>query len=150
MKLNLIRYSSNEESTLGLLYIDGIFECYTLEDEYNSEKIKGETRIPEGLYKINFRKQLSPMAEKYQERYYWFKWHLEIQDIPGFTHVYIHIGNSDDDTEGCILVGNTANNNQIEDGFIGQSRSAFQDLYNVIKEALDDGEECTIEIGDIR
>ena len=52
MNLKLVRYSDNKESTLGILFLDDEFLCYTLEDTHRKEKIAGQTRIPEGKYKI--------------------------------------------------------------------------------------------------
>jgi hypothetical protein len=69
MKIYLLRYSSQSEDTLGLIMIDGKFECYTLEDQYRNFKVKGDTRIPEGTYKIKFRKVNSPLTEKYRKRF---------------------------------------------------------------------------------
>ena len=55
MKLELKRFSSQSDTTLGLLFVDGEFECFTLEDEYREEKVKGEPTIPAGTYKIEKR-----------------------------------------------------------------------------------------------
>ena len=60
MELKVVRFSSEEDSTNGVLFdvTDGIdFLCYTLEDEYRAmeDKIVSETRIPEGIYKITLR-----------------------------------------------------------------------------------------------
>jgi len=136
MNLTLNRYSSNVESTLGLLYINNKFECYTLEDEKREIKKRGETRIPAGLYDIRFREVMSGMTEKYREKYSFFSWHLHLINVPGFEYIYIHAGNTDKDTDGCILVGDIANNNSIERGSIAQSRQAFQRIYNKISIAL--------------
>lgn len=149
MKLELLRYSDNKESTLGLLFMDGIFQCYTLEDEFRNLKLAGETRIPAGEYQIIFREEESPMTKRYREDYDFFDWHLMLKNVPGFDFIYIHHGNHDDNTDGCILVGNTANNNQLIDGFIGNSRKAFERLYKKIWRELRSGEKVSIKIVDI-
>lgn len=149
MKLLLKRYSSSDQSTLGLLFIDGVFSCYTLEDPYREKKVHGATRIPEGTYKILFRKTLSPKTIDYRDRFPWFTWHLELLDVDGFQYIYIHIGNTIEDTDGCILVGSKANNNKMEDGFISDSAIAFSKIYNIISEVLYAGEEVEIEIQNI-
>jgi hypothetical protein len=128
------------------LFINGKFESYTLEDEYRAEKVRGETRIPAGTYKIKFREVLSGMTKKYREKYDFFTWHLEIQDVPNFQYVYLHAGNRDDETDGCVLIGDGANNNQIEDGRILSSRQAFTRVYKKITEALEISENVTLEI----
>lgn len=149
MELGLARYSDNGESTLGLLFeIGDRFQCYTLEDQAQAEKVAGETRIPAGRYEIRFREVLSPMTERYRARFDWFTWHLELQDVPGFLYVYVHIGNDADDTDACILVGDQPNNNQRHTGFLGSSTPAFEVLYRKIAEALQSGERVFITIAD--
>ena len=64
MKLELKRFSAQSDTTLGLMFLDGEFECFTLEDEYRAEKIKGETRIPAGTYKVEKREVISGLTEK--------------------------------------------------------------------------------------
>jgi hypothetical protein len=149
MNLKLLRYSSNNESTLGLLFVDDKFECYVLEDEYRAEKVKGETRIPAGTFDIKYREVISGMTERYRNKYDFFTWHLELQNVPNFKYVYMHAGNKDDDTDGCILVGDSANNNKVDDGFIGYSRNAFERIYLKIAQKLDIFEAVQIKIVDM-
>lgn len=146
MDLALLGYSDNGESTLGLLFVDRVFECYTLEDEEQLAKVPGDTRIPDGVYEIKFRRVESGLTKKYRSRFAWFTWHLELQDVPGFSYVYIHVGNDDDDTDACILVGDTANNNQHYSGFIGQSADAYRRLYEKVSSKLNAGERVFIDI----
>lgn len=125
----LQRYSDNGESTLGLLLRGGVFNCYTLEDEARVVKVAGETRIPAGRYPLKLRQELTPLTQKYRNRFPWFEWHVEIADVRGFTNVYIHVGNKDDDTDACVLLGDTANNNRVNTGFIGESVPAYERWY---------------------
>ena len=120
MRLLVQRFSSQNDSTNGLLYEitdDGVrFLCYTLEDERRDEKIMGETRIPEGN----------------------FKW------------ILIHTGNTDEHTAGCLLVGDSQENNTvIKDGFVGKSNNAYKRIYPDIAAAIERGEEVTITYTDI-
>jgi len=148
--LNLKRFSDNGESTLGLMYAQNKFECYSLEDQYQKIKVKGQTRIPEGLYQIKFREYLTGMTERYRKKYTsFFTFHLELQNVPGFKYIYIHSGNTDDHTEGCILVANTVNNNMISDGFAGHSAPAFEKLYKNISQQINTGRKVFIKIEDI-
>jgi hypothetical protein len=62
-------------------------------------------------------------------------------NVPGFSGVRIHAGNSPEDTEGCILVGRT-----VETDWIGESRVAFNRLYFKIADAIARGEEVWLEI----
>lgn len=149
MQLELNRYSDNGNSTLGVLLVDGKFNCYTLEDEARSEKLNGETRIPQGTYRIKFRKVLSPLTRKYREKYDWFEWHLELQDVRGFKYVYVHIGNFEDHTDACILVGQEANNNTLEKGMLKNSMLAFKDLYEWVSLKLKLGAVVLITIRDL-
>jgi hypothetical protein len=71
---------------------------------------------------------------------------LWLRDVPGFEWVYIHIGNTDDDTEGCILVGETID---YESGFMGRSVKAYRYIYPLIATAIEIGEAVTLEIEDI-
>lgn len=125
----LQRYSDDTASTLGLLLLDHKLLAYTLEDERRETKVKGETRIPAGTYNLYLLKQVTPLTERYRARFNWFQWHICLAEVPGFSNVYIHVGNTDRDTDGCILLGDTTNNNVQGDGFIGGSVNAYQRFY---------------------
>lgn len=148
MKLEVLRFSSGEDSTSGLLFdvSNGReFLAYTLEDEYRDSKKYGETRIPAGTYKIQLR-TVGGFHQKYATRFYDIhKGMLHITDVPGFEYILIHCGNTDEHTAGCLLVGDTQNNNMVEeDGFIGRSKTAYKRIYPKIAEVLEKGEEVTI------
>jgi hypothetical protein len=70
---------------------------------------------------------------------------IQVLNVPNFDYILIHCGNDDDDTSGCLLVGNTANNNKTADGMIGSSRLAYQNLYPKIINELLGGKEVSIE-----
>jgi len=131
MKVELVRYQHGKGHTMGLLIIDGKFYCYTLEDEYRTLKKYGSTRIPEGEYDIELKEE-GGFHKRYRSRFgKKHKGMLEICDVPGFTDILIHIGNTDKDTEGCILVGKCA-----EVYYIQQSTDAYIEIYPVISKAL--------------
>lgn len=143
MKLTVIRYSDNDNSTLGLLFLDNKFECYTLEDQYQTKKVYKETRIPAGTYMIKLRKEGGHHL-RYNIKFPDFhKGMLELQDVKGFQYILIHIGNTDDDTAGCLIVGNSINNNQIAKGFISNSTGAYVNLY---KKVVTEAENNTLDI----
>lgn len=144
----LQRYSDNKESTLGLWFMDGKFDGYTLEDEARTVKVSGETRIPAGVYELRLREVMSQMTEKYRAKYPWFTWHIEIMAVPGFQYVYVHIGNIDDDTDACILRGDTTNNNNVSTGFIGQSVPSFERWYKRMQPHLASGGQAYLTIRD--
>lgn len=148
MKFKLQRYSDSGESTLGLLFLDNIFFCYTLEDEFRAVKVAKETRIPAGFYELGLRQEQTPMTIRYQQKYPWFKKHIEILKVPNFTGVYIHVGNRDTDTDGCVLLGDGANNNKVIHGEIAQSTNAFKRFYEKVYPHLNGGGKAFIEIRD--
>lgn len=94
MQITVKRTFKGTEYTIGKLYIDGQYFCDTLEDTVRSVKIAGKTAIPEGKYKV--KKTMSPR----------FKTILpEILNVPNFSGVRIHSGNTAKDTDGCLLLG---------------------------------------------
>lgn len=145
----LQRFSDNRTSTLGImLRSTGMFQGYTLEDEFRPSKIKGETRIPAGKYEIVIQSQDTPMTFRYRQKYPWFINHLMLKDVPGFVGIYIHIGNTDDDTDGCILMGDNADNNVIGPGSISNSTACFKRFYEPLFEYIQSGKKAFIEIRD--
>lgn len=138
MYMQLVREHFTETSTEGKLFVNGTFECHTLEDtdrklEDGGEKIYSKTAIPRGKYDIKV---------SYSNH---FKKPLPILlDVPQFEGVRIHSGNTSRDTEGCIIVGLTNANGT--DDFIGNSKAAFKPLMAKIEEALLNEEEVTLEI----
>ena len=143
MKITLRRNYDTNNHTVGILQV-GSRVFTTLEDSYNSPKIAGKTRIPPGTYEIDLR-TTSPMATKYARRFLDHNGMIWLKNIPQFDYVYIHIGNSEDDTEGCILVGRTMDPKK---GFVGDSVSAYKELYPLIMYAHKQGEQITITITD--
>lgn len=94
-KVEVKRTFKGTEYTIGKLYIDGAYFCDTIEDTVRTgEKIAGKTAIPAGTYKVKM--TWSPRFKRYLP---------EILNVPNFTGVRIHAGNSALDTEGCILLG---------------------------------------------
>lgn len=122
MNLRVIREPSAGGATLGALYLDDVWFCWTLEDEIREQpgrpvaewKVPGETAIPAGRYRVRLSKsaRLGVVTP-------------ELVDVPGFTGIRIHWGNKRQDTEGCPLTGrhrDPANQQVLE------SRLAFEAL----------------------
>ena len=129
---------------MGLLFIDGKFECYTLEDEYRDEKVRGETRIPKGTYTITFR-SVGGFDARYKKKFpKMHKGMLWVRNVPNFEYILIHIGNADENTAGCLLVGKST-----KAGFIGESTQAYKQMYPKVANALLKGEDVTITYHDI-
>jgi hypothetical protein len=75
---------------------------------------------------------------------------LHVLDVPNFEYILIHCGNTDEHTAGCLLVGDSQENNKIKkDGFIGRSTQAYKRIYPEIAKAIKIGQEVTITYKDI-
>jgi len=139
MKITVNRFSDNGDATLSTVMIDGVFQCFGLEDEYRAVKVMGETRIPAGVYKVGIR-DVGGFHGRYTKRFAMYpdfhKGMLQVLDVPGFDYILVHCGNTDDDTGGCLLVGNIAYGIKHT---IGQSTDSYIQFYGkVIDAALTD------------
>lgn len=120
--------------TIGLLSIDGVHECYTCEDVVrpSGEKLHGQTAIPAGVYSV-----VVNQSQRFKRRL------PLLLDVPGFEGIRIHPGNTQHDTEGCILPGRGFTPNSVT-----QSVLAFDALFRKIEAAHAAGHPVTIEIRD--
>jgi hypothetical protein len=156
MKLTVKRFADNGETTLGILYIDGVFECFTVEDqEQKGDKVKGETRVPNGTYDVKLRAE-GGYHNKYTSKYGDMhkgmlcihnkpNWKLE-NNGKSFQYILIHTGNNDDHTMGCLLVNDAVSGT----AFTGSSSvNAYKDFYPKVTAAMDKGETVSIEYMDI-
>lgn len=141
------RVASNSDSTLGVLSIDDKLRGFVIEDEPREEKVSGETRIAAGIYEVKRRLALTPLTVKYREKLDWFTYHLELQDVPDFTNVYIHIGNYEDDTDACQVVNRKAK--IVKSNYAGEDSTTFyKEIYLEIMEELDKGNKVFWQIID--
>ena len=137
INLKLYRKILNPKKTIGELYWEDNLECNTLEDtdrfleNGTSEKIPGETAIPRGHYKI-----IIDESKRFKRDM------PHILNVPFFEGIRIHSGNTEADTEGCILVGEYVN----PDNTLANSRKAFDKLFKKMILAIKNGEEIEIEI----
>ena len=132
MKIEVVRSMLNPTCTIGELSIDGEFVCFTLEDVVRPEgasKVFGRTAIPYGTYALDvthsphFGREL-PL----------------VVDVPGFEGIRIHPGNTEADTDGCLLVGFNHT-----DGSVTESRLAFDAVFARIEAARAADDPITIE-----
>jgi len=135
MRIKVNRYKSNNKATLSKIYLDGVFFCFGVEDQYQKVKIMHETRIPAGTYNIKLRKT-GGLNSKYASKYDFHKGMLHIQNVPGFTNIYIHIGNTDDHTSGCLIVGRERDEDKLTVSF---SKYAYSKLYKAVTDAVISG-----------
>ena len=142
MKITVKRIAKKNTYTIGKLYIDGVYETDTLEDRdrglrkdmpievIRKMKVKGQTAIPSGTYNVII--TYSPKYKKPMPL---------LLGVPGFEGIRIHSGNTDKDTEGCLLVGENK-----EVGKVLNSRAAYNRLFTKLQKAFDKGETITITI----
>ena len=157
MEIKIKRYSDNGKSTLGLLFIDGKFQCYTLEDEERTVKKYAETRIPEGTYEVVLRKEgghHNRYSKKFPDIH---KGMLCICNKPDyvlennglrFQYILIHIGNDEDDTAGCPLVGAYPSSALSPIQKIQNSTFAYKHIYPKIAKYIESHGCATITIED--
>ena len=151
MKYEVLRISSGKDATSGLLFEISqnkrTFLAYTLEDEQRDVKVWGETRIPAGRYKLELRTE-GGFHNRYLNKYgnTFHKGMIHVQDVPGFEYILWHIGNTDEHTAGCLILGNTQTNNRIaKDGFIGSSVDAYKFVYPRVAAAIEAGLSVEVE-----
>ena len=152
MRLELYRYSSEKDSTLGILMLvddetdKKDFLCFTLEDEKREVKVYGETRIPEGTYQIKYRKE-GGYNNKYTKRFpNIHRGMLHITDVPNFEYILIHCGNDTSHTHCCLLVGDVISQNISKEPFLGQSSNCYKRIYPIIADILDSQKQLSIKI----
>lgn len=129
MELVLKRTVFTEESTISELSINGVFQCFVLEDkdrgltqsmpltEVNTKKVHALTAIPYGRYEV-----VSTFSNRFQ------KYLPLLVNVPGFEGIRIHPGNKSTDTEGCLLPGNKKGVN-----VVSESKLAFEAVFAKIK-----------------
>ena len=116
MELKLIRETKTDDSTIGKMYINEIYHCYTLEDKERAVKVQNVTAIPKGKYEV-----IVNFSNRFQQQM------PLLLNVPNFEGVRIHWGNYSKDTEGCILLGTSKAVNMI-----GNSRVAYAKFMSII------------------
>jgi hypothetical protein len=133
MELDLKRMWLTDTSTIGELFIDGAFECFTLEDRYRpppAPKVPRATAIPIGRYHV-----VITMSQRFGVEM------PLLLAVPGFQGIRIHPGNTAADTEGCLLVGRQRDVNRVL-----ESRAAYDVLFAKLALARNAGEKTMITV----
>lgn len=150
MNILIIRDIKTNQYTIGKLYVNGKYICDTLEDvdrglrDYMSEeeilekKIKCETAIPTGNYKITLNTISPSFSKKEYYRNFCDGYLPRILNVKGFEGILIHRGINCEHSCGCILVGHHQT-----DGILSNSMESFEELYKLL---LTDKDNLNLEI----
>lgn len=130
MTVDLYREATQQDATVGRLSVNGVFECYTLEDAVRDHTLAHETAIPAGRYEVIIDR--SARFERMLPR---------LLKVPGFSGIRIHAGNTTADTAGCILVGRIRARASVR-----ESRLALDALQPKLASALARGERVWLTI----
>lgn len=135
MNLLLQRDGGGPTFTNGRLYVNQVFECFTLEDtdrhlEKGGAKIPGKTAIPRGTYKVTI-----DFSNRFQKRM------MRVLNVPQFEGIRIHAGNDSEDTDGCLLLGKVRG-----EGSVLNSRVAVDALFAKVEAAINGGESVVLEV----
>ena len=145
MKIIVKRIMSDSDATLSTVSVGEQFNCFGLEDEYRLDKVASQTRIPAGHYDVRLR-QIGGFNSRYANKFPDFhEGMLWVQDVPNFEYILIHIGNTDEDTAGCLLVGQGAQTGG--ELTISHSKNAYKVLYQKVIDSAKAGD-LTIEYQD--
>lgn len=136
MELLLLRNRAYKTHTIGQLYIDQTYFCFVLEDVIRAVKIQNETAIPQGRYKVTLElsRRFGPDT-------------LTVNRVPGYEGIRIHSGNTDTDTDGCLIVGYKLDANYCV--AYGTTKPALLDLKGKVKQALMDNKEVWLTIKNV-
>ena len=131
MNITLNRIAKKSKYTIGRLYIDGEYFCDTIEDtdrgltqtmtdaQIKSKKVYGQTAIPTGTYRV-----IISYSNKFKRQM------PLLLNVPGFLGIRIHSGNTEKDTEGCLIVGK----NKVV-GKVIESKDTYNKLFSILCEA---------------
>ena len=120
--IQIKRFAFKETYTIGKLYVDGVYICDTIEDKVRvlnspKDKVYGETAIPAGEYKADV-----AFSKKFRYNV------VRLFDVPYFSGIYIHKGNTEKDSLGCIIVGYND-----KKGWVSRPTVAMNKLMEAIK-----------------
>lgn len=134
MKILVRRLWERPDCIMGVLYIDGVYACYTLElprEFEGAQNVPQKTCILDGVYDL---------IRVFSQRHQCDK--PELAGVLGRSGIQIDIANEADQLLGCIAVGES----RVSDTVIGNSRGAYEDLWKKLSFMWDAGEEITVEV----
>ncbi len=128
--LKLLRYSSDDVTTTGMLYLGNTYYCLTLEPQASKK------RIPIGIYEIQFLKENTNLTLKYKEKHpEWFTRHLQLKNVPGLNDVIIHEAGDNSETNGPVVFNSLNIGNKTS--FLSNSMETYRRLYGFLSDNLD-------------
>ena len=134
MNIELNRITRKLSYTIGRLFVDGKYFCDTLEDRCRDldkeKKVMNETAIPEGTYEV-----IVNVSARFKRKL------PLLLDVPHFSGIRIHRGNTDKDTSGCILVGKNKQPGRVINSTLYELR-----LTEMVEKAMLTGEKITIRV----
>lgn len=146
-RVRVERYDSQPDYTHGRMLFKSNQLCFTLEDEKREVKVKHETRVPQGIYKLGLRnsggfnsryaKKFASMGDDWHQGMLCVynvrsTWEIKLDDM-SFQYILIHIGNDDRDSSGCLIVGTKAVEGK---NFISGSTDAYKRMYPVLRDSI--------------
>jgi hypothetical protein len=145
MQIILQRYFDNGSQTIGGLYLPDSIQrdCYILEDTYRPKKIMHKTRISAGLYPLKFRRY-GRHYNRYKELYKDVnneRGMIQLMNVPNFTDILIHTGNTEKHTSGCLLTGNRYDTDLNDNFRLYDSIVAYRRVYLEIADLM---EKCDV------
>lgn len=141
MELKVKRVALKSDYTIGRLYVNGEFFSDTLEDAVRDTKIYGKTAIPCGTYKIT----MDVVSPKFKDRSWAKPYNGKLPrliDVPNYEGVLIHVGNTAEDTSGCLLVGQ----NKIKGQLVNSTQTFMSLMEKHLLPAKNRNENITITI----
>ena len=152
--IDVTLYDEDEDSTRTKFYFNGEFKGYGIEDEQRDIKVKGETRIDNGIYKLDLRHSPKFSSSYYRddegnlirphlrstnaqkERFHTKHELIWITETPRHEFCLIHWGNFESNTDGCYLVGGSLFSDPNRGRAVGGSRQKYEEIYPIVWRTL--------------
>jgi len=136
------RCDDDDHATIGDWFIQDEWTCHTLEDTFREIKIPGETRIPAGRYRLELKDIGMSRFDAQFKRIFGdlYLGMIRLVEVPDFTQVLIHCGNTEEDTAGCILLGERQTKDANDHHAVSRSVAAMRTVYPIVSKAIRAGD----------
>lgn len=154
-------FDEDEKCTRSRFYFNGELKGYGIEDEFREVKVKGETRIPDGRYKLDLRyspkfsksyyrddegniiRSNKRLTEALKQQFHTPHELVWVTNVPNFEFILWHWGNYEHNTDGCYLVGSSLFTHEKYGKSVGKSREKYEEIYPILWKAINN-EECFV------